>query len=64
MIDFKDITLQDKDTITGYTMNSCRRNCDLLSPTPVVGDSCIIPNLRSSTIGWFLNSGPVKSWRI
>ena len=29
MIDFKDITLQDKDTITGYTMNSCRRNCDL-----------------------------------
>lgn len=29
MIEFKDITLQDKDTITAYTMNSCRRNCDL-----------------------------------
>lgn len=29
MIAFKDITIQDKDTITAYTMNSCRRNCDL-----------------------------------
>lgn len=29
MITFKDITLEDKDTITAYTMNSCRRNCDL-----------------------------------
>lgn len=29
MIEFKDITLADKDTITAYTMNSCRRNCDL-----------------------------------
>ena len=29
MIAFKDITLQDKDSITAYTMNSCRRNCDL-----------------------------------
>lgn len=29
MIEFKDITLQDKDAITAYTMNSCRRNCDL-----------------------------------
>lgn len=29
MIAFKDITLEDKDTITAYTMNSCRRNCDL-----------------------------------
>lgn len=29
MITFKDITIQDKDTITQYTMNSCRRNCDL-----------------------------------
>lgn len=29
MITFKDITIQDKDTITAYTMNSCRRNCDL-----------------------------------
>lgn len=29
MIEFKDITLQDKNTITAYTMNSCRRNCDL-----------------------------------
>lgn len=29
MIDFKDITLADKDLITSYTMNSSRRNCDL-----------------------------------
>lgn len=29
MITFKDITLQDKETITAYTQNSCRRNCDL-----------------------------------
>lgn len=29
MITFKDITIRDKDTITQYTMNSCRRNCDL-----------------------------------
>lgn len=29
MIEFKDITLQDKDTITAYTMHSSRRNCDL-----------------------------------
>lgn len=29
MITFKDITLEDKDTITNYTMNSDRRNCDL-----------------------------------
>lgn len=29
MITFKDTTIQDKDTITSYTLNSCRRNCDL-----------------------------------
>ena len=29
MIPFKDITVEDKDTITSFTMNSCRRNCDL-----------------------------------
>lgn len=29
MITFKDITVQDKDTITAYTMKSRRRNCDL-----------------------------------
>lgn len=29
MIPFKDITLADKDTITTFTMNSSRRNCDL-----------------------------------
>lgn len=29
MITFKDVTIRDKDTITPYTMNSCRRNCDL-----------------------------------
>ncbi|MCP3893819.1 MAG: DUF2156 domain-containing protein [Bacteroides sp.] len=29
MIAFKDITLQDRDTITTYTLNSPRRNCDL-----------------------------------
>lgn len=29
MITFRDITIGDKDTITQYTMNSCRRNCDL-----------------------------------
>ena len=29
MIAFKDITLADKDTITAFTMNSNRRNCDL-----------------------------------
>lgn len=29
MIPFKDITLADKDTITAFTMNSSRRNCDL-----------------------------------
>lgn len=29
MIPFKDITLQDKDIITTYTMKSHRRNCDL-----------------------------------
>lgn len=29
MIDFKDITLADKDIITSYTMKSQRRNCDL-----------------------------------
>lgn len=29
MIPFKDLTLQDKETITDYTMNSHRRNCDL-----------------------------------
>ncbi|NDV57260.1 DUF2156 domain-containing protein [Bacteroides sp. 519] len=29
MIPFKEITLQDKDVITKYTMNSSRRNCDL-----------------------------------
>ena len=29
MISFKDITLADMDTITSYTMNSSRRNCDL-----------------------------------
>lgn len=29
MITFKDITLQDKETLTTYTLNSCRRNCDL-----------------------------------
>ncbi len=29
MIEFKDITVEDKDTITSFTMNSCRRNCDL-----------------------------------
>lgn len=29
MISFKDITLEDKDAITRYTMNSSRRNCDL-----------------------------------
>ncbi len=29
MIEFKDITIQDKDIITSYTLNSRRRNCDL-----------------------------------
>lgn len=29
MIDFKNITLQDKETIMAYTMKSDRRNCDL-----------------------------------
>lgn len=29
MITFKDITLEDRDTITGYVRNSSRRNCDL-----------------------------------
>ncbi len=29
MIDFKNITLQDKETIMSYTMKSDRRNCDL-----------------------------------
>ena len=29
MIEFKDITIKDKDIITAYTMNSNRRNCDL-----------------------------------
>lgn len=29
MIEFKDITVEDKDIITSFTMNSCRRNCDL-----------------------------------
>ena len=29
MIAFKDITLADKNTITAFTMNSNRRNCDL-----------------------------------
>ena len=29
MIEFNDITLQDKTTITSFTMNSYRRNCDL-----------------------------------
>lgn len=29
MISFKDLTLEDKDTITKYTMNSRHRNCDL-----------------------------------
>ena len=29
MIEFKDITLKDKDLITAYTQNSSRRNCDL-----------------------------------
>lgn len=29
MIEFKDITLQDKDIIQAFTMNSHRRNCDL-----------------------------------
>lgn len=29
MITFKDITIQDKDIITAYTMNSFHRNCDL-----------------------------------
>lgn len=29
MIPFKDITLEDKDTITAFTMNNSRRNCDL-----------------------------------
>ena len=29
MIPFQDITLADKDTITAFTMNSNRRNCDL-----------------------------------
>jgi hypothetical protein len=29
MIPFKDLTLGDKETITNYTMNSNRRNCDL-----------------------------------
>ena len=29
MIEFKDITLQDKDIIQSFTMNSHRRNCDL-----------------------------------
>lgn len=29
MIEFKDLTVEDKDTITSFTMNSCRRNCDL-----------------------------------
>lgn len=29
MITFKDITLEDKALITSYTLNSCRRNCDL-----------------------------------
>lgn len=29
MIPFKDLTLEDKETIIKYTMNSSRRNCDL-----------------------------------
>ncbi len=29
MIEFKDITLGDKEIITAFTMNSIRRNCDL-----------------------------------
>lgn len=29
MITFKEITLEDKETLTKYTMNSSRRNCDL-----------------------------------
>ncbi|NDV84872.1 DUF2156 domain-containing protein [Bacteroides sp. 51] len=29
MISFKDLTLEDKETIIKYTMNSDRRNCDL-----------------------------------
>ncbi|NDV66264.1 DUF2156 domain-containing protein, partial [Bacteroides sp. 224] len=29
MVTFKDITLEDKEVITQYTLNSTRRNCDL-----------------------------------
>lgn len=29
MILFKNITVEDKQTITSFTLNSCRRNCDL-----------------------------------
>lgn len=29
MIDFKDVTLQEKEIITAFTLNSPRRNCDL-----------------------------------
>lgn len=45
MIAFKDITIQNKDTITAYTMNSCRRNCDLSFQTYAAGGSCITPSL-------------------
>lgn len=64
MIAFKDITIQDKDTITAYTMNSCRRNCDLSFPTYAVGGSCITPSLPLSITFWFSNSGPAMNWPI
>ena len=57
MINFKDITIQDKDTITSYTMNSSRR-------TFAVGDFCITPSSPSLTISWHSNSGLETNWPI
>ena len=64
MIAFRDITIQDKDTITAYTMNSCVATATSLFPTYAVGGSCITPSLPLSITFWFSNSGPAMNWPI
>jgi len=57
MIEFKDITLADKELIQSFTLNSQRRNCDLS-----FANLYTRPSMPFWTVICCFAFMPVKSW--
>lgn len=62
MIEFKDITLADKELIQSFTLNSQRHIATCRLPTFVVGHSYTRPSMPFWTVICCFAFMPVKSW--